>query len=117
MCKSCRWRTVGLSLLISLLQMTQLLSLLKAHQLLSHPPSLLSKKPGRRSLHPSRKNHLHPPRSEDQDDLANPSQLLQKPAKNPEADRPKQQPPHERKRLPLLLPHNNTSRPKTTHLF
>ena len=89
----CRWRSLSLSMTISLLQMIQFLSLMEVHQLImmSHPPpsSLMSlQQPRRRRTLPTTPLS-QPPRKEDPEGPANPSQLLPNPARGPEADRTK----------------------------
>ena len=91
----CRWQPLRLSLTISLLQMTQFLSLMEVHRQLTtmsrRPPSTnlmnLQQPRRRRSLPTTPLSE--PPRKEDPEGPANPSQLLQNPARSPEADRTK----------------------------
>ena len=90
----CRWRSLRLSMTISLLQTIQLLSLMEVHHQLTMtsrhplPTNLMNlQQPQRRSLPTTPLSQ--PPRKEDPGDLANPSQLLQNPARSPEADRTK----------------------------
>jgi len=95
MCQWCRWRSLRLSMTISLLQMIQLLSLMEVHHQLTmmsrHPPSSLMnlQQPRRRRVSPPTTPLSQPPRKEDLEGPANPSQLLQNPARSPEADRTK----------------------------
>ena len=92
-----RWRPLRLSLTISLLQMTQFLSLMEVHHQLTmtsrhHPPTNLMnlQQPRRRRVSPPSTTPLRqPPRKEDPEGPANPSQLLQNPARSPKADRTK----------------------------
>jgi hypothetical protein len=91
----CRWRPLRLSLTISLFQMTQFLSLMEVHRQLTMtsrrpPPTNLMnlQQPRRRRSLPTTPLR-QPPRKEDLEGPANPSQLLQNPARSPEADRTK----------------------------
>jgi len=91
-----RWRPLRLSLTISLLQMTQFLSLMEVHHQLTmtsrhHPPTNLMnlQQPRRRRRSLPTTPLRQPPRKEDLEGRANPNQLFQNPARSREADRTK----------------------------